>query len=250
MTPVLRTCPVCAKNYVALEERLRWGRQTTCGRACSYRLRTAKSVQPRQQFTCPVCQSVFALRPHAALKARKGPAYCSRHCARQGIATGITPKGSRKPPTYSPEAKAAMIRAAKKPKGKRVFHPLVCAYCNKDFEDKNWGRPRKSGNAFCSLACCNAFRVGASNPAWRGGHPEYYGQRWKPLRRTARQRDNHSCKRCGKTKEQIGQEPDVHHIRPVVTFRNPDDSNELENVICLCHPCHEYVEWHGMDFQK
>ena len=45
-----------------------------------------------------------------------------------------------------------------------------------------------------------------------------------------------------------GTKPDVHHIQPVGTFEDPEKANFLANVVSLCHPCHMYVEWHGLDF--
>lgn len=69
-----------------------------------------------------------------------------------------------------------------------------------------------------------------------------YGENWKPVKRRALERDDHSCQNCGKTADQLGQEPDVHHITPIKTFDEPKEGHTLDNVICLCRSCHRRVE--------
>lgn len=150
------------------------------------------------------------------------------------------------PYTYTEESKARMREASSKPKGQRAFHPTLCLHCGKTFDDPNDGRTRKSGLTFCSLDCCNSYRKGDKNPAWRGGHPDYYGPDWRPVQQAALGRDGNTCQRCGTKPE--GREPDVHHIRPVSSFENVNDANTLENFVTLCHPCHMHVEWNGFDF--
>ena len=50
------------------------------------------------------------------------------------------------------------------------------------------------------------------------------------------------------SQKELGRALDVHHIRPVSDFDNPDDSNYVENLVTLCHDCHMLVEWNGIDF--
>jgi hypothetical protein len=150
-----------------------------------------------------------------------------------------------KPYTYTPESKASMLAASRKPKGKRTKHKITCANCGTVKHDPSYGRERVSGLAFCSLACCNAYRVGENNPAWRGGHDKYYGPSWRPARRAARKRDGHRCRRCGAISERA---VDVHHVVPFNTFTSHEEANRLVNLVSLCHPCHMLVEWHGIDF--
>jgi predicted HNH restriction endonuclease len=45
-----------------------------------------------------------------------------------------------------------------------------------------------------------------------------------------------------------GRAPDVHHIKAIGSFATTEEANHLGNLVCLCHSCHMYVEWHGMDF--
>ncbi len=246
METILRTCPVCGVEYQADTKRLKFGRQTTCSRKCSYALRADirdKSVE----LVCGVCGEKFTRTPAQVARAKHG-IFCSRECHYAARGLGLTKRVVENPYTYTPESKAAMIAASSKPKGKRTFHLLECAQCGKEFDDPTDGRKRKSGVSFCSLDCCNAYRKGENNPAWRGGHPKYYGADWRGLRRDARSRDKYTCQRCGKECTSPQRAPDVHHIKPVSSFDNVNDANTLDNVVCLCHTCHMQVEWNGIDF--
>jgi hypothetical protein len=237
-----KACPVCSSIYEADPKRLLHGRQTTCSRSCSYKYR-----QPSQAIekTCTSCGRIYTRSP-SHVKAKHGAEYCSRPCHFKGRTMGLTPREVTHPYEYTPESKAKQIASARTPQGKRVFHPLTCLNCKSLFEDPNWGRHRKSGMIFCSLLCCNNYRKGEKNPAWRGGHPSYYGPDWSRMRRETLQRDNHTCQRCKATPK--GRRHDVHHIKPVVTFENPNDAHTIENLITLCRPCHMRVEWHGVDW--
>jgi hypothetical protein len=257
-----RVCPVCGTTYQADPKRLKHGRQTTCSRACSYafRMQTRKlptgerrPYQPRTTpgptlvtLTCSLCGEEFRRAPAHIAKVRHGHNFCSRKCHYAARSAGIVKRVVSRPYEYTPEGKAAIIASASLPKGKRVFHWITCTNCGVTFDDPTDGsRSRRSGMKFCSLDCCNDYRKGENNPAWRGGHPKYYGPDWRPLRRAARLRDGHCCRRCGtKPKRAVP----VHHIIPVVNFENANDANTLDNVICLCPSCHMYVEWHGLDF--
>lgn len=238
------TCPVCEKSYEANPARVKWGRRTTCSRSCSYKLR-AQGLKKSVSVLCPVCKTSFTASPKRISDAAHGSVYCSKKCMYAGRTLGLTKRVVTKPYTYTPEGKAALLAASSKPKGQRAFHPLVCTLCKVAFDDPNDGRERTSGLIFCSLKCCNTYRRGPNNPAWRGGHPAYYGQDWPSVRKAARDRDK-VCRRC-KTPPGC-RELDVHHIIPVSSFPNPNDANTLSNVLALCHPCHMHVEWNGLDF--
>ena len=237
--PVERECPACRKTYTADETRLRFGRETTCSRRCSYDLR-AEARTKRVETACATCGKSMDTLPSKSARRKHGSAFCSRACHYAGRSVGATKRVVAEPYEYTPEGKAAMLAASLTPKGQRAFHPVNCTACGVEFDDPTDGRTRQSDMIFCSLACCNAYRKGPNNPAWRGGHPLYYGTDWRPLRRAARERDK-VCQCCGA--EPSGRELDVHHIRPVSSFDNCNDANTLGNVVTLCHPCHMRVEW-------
>lgn len=119
-----------------------------------------------------------------------------------------------------------------------------CDYCGKVREvlksDVARGLKR-----FCSRECLSRWMSenwrGESHPAWEGGASEYVG-RWQSVKREALERDDHACRRCGKTRAEIGKEPDVHHLIPVRAFDDPQEAHRLLNVVCLCPSCHSTVE--------
>lgn len=102
-----------------------------------------------------------------------------------------------------------------------------------------------SRGPFCDLECygewLSANVVGDSHHQWEGGTLTY-GDGWWAVRRDARERDGHSCQVCGVDADEIGREPDVHHIVPVREFDDPEDAHRLDNVVTLCRSCHRRVE--------
>jgi len=90
--------------------------------------------------------------------------------------------------------------------------------------------------------------TGEGHPNWKGGGNEAYGSGWNELRENALERDDHECVVCGKTRDEIGRNPDVHHIVPVRRFaesedREKEDAHTLENVISLCIECHRKADF-------
>lgn len=105
------------------------------------------------------------------------------------------------------------------------------------------------------------YAAGESNPNWKGGHKYWAegrwgtdknGLSWKVQRALCRERDNHTCQDCGKTKEEIGREPDCDHIVPY----RISGSHALDNLKLRCPACHHRVEanrtelWDGHIFSK
>ncbi len=91
---------------------------------------------------------------------------------------------------------------------------------------------------------------GSGHPNWRGGGNDAYGKGWNEIRQKALERDDRRCRVCGVTRNELGQNPDVHHIVPVRWFIESDghtrtDAHFLDNVICLCIRCHRKA-----DFEK
>lgn len=98
---------------------------------------------------------------------------------------------------------------------------------------------------FCDLSCYGDWLseniVGENHHQWEGGSIAY-GQDWWQLRRAALERDDYKCQRCGSNADEIGRNPDVHHIEPVRSYDDPSNAHRLDNVICLCRSCHRHVE--------
>lgn len=103
----------------------------------------------------------------------------------------------------------------------------------------------KGNGRFCSQDCVGDWLsenvVGEKHHMWMEGDTVYRGKWWK-VRRKARERDDHECRCCGTTATDEGRELDVHHIRPVREFDDPQDAHTLQNVVTLCRSCHRNVE--------
>lgn len=90
--------------------------------------------------------------------------------------------------------------------------------------------------------------TGEGHPNWEGGDTGSYGKGWNRVRNLALERDGYECVHCGKTKDEIGRNPDVHHIIPVRVFERAQeftvaDAHYLENVVSLCVDCHRKADF-------
>lgn len=104
---------------------------------------------------------------------------------------------------------------------------------------------RRKYGVFCDMECYGGWLsqnvVGENHHQWTEGESTY-SHGWSKIQRAALVRDDHECQVCGKKKEEIGRNPDVHHIEPVREFDHPGDAHTSDNVICLCRSCHTDVE--------
>jgi ribosomal protein S14 len=103
----------------------------------------------------------------------------------------------------------------------------------------------RTHGVFCSRECHSNWLsqhiVGANHHQWEGG-PLQYGGSWWRVRRDALERDDYRCQSCGKSRDDLDRNPDVHHRNRVRDFDDPDDAHRLDNVITLCRSCHQRVE--------
>lgn len=77
---------------------------------------------------------------------------------------------------------------------------------------------------------------GENHPNWRDGiscNP--YSLEYLQIRESIRERDNHTCQLCGKTKESDGRKLSVHHID------YNKDNCDPRNLITLCNSCNAEV---------
>ncbi|MFC7165454.1 HNH endonuclease [Halospeciosus flavus] len=130
---------------------------------------------------------------------------------------------------------------------------VACSHCGEEVDVFRSEADAQSDH-FCDRACYRAWlsvtqRDSAKwcaddNPNWRGGvdADDLYGAGWPSARRRALERDDRECQRCGVGKEELGQNPDVHHRTPVREFGDPREAHTLDNLVCLCRPCHLAVE--------
>ncbi|WP_232701152.1 HNH endonuclease [Halobacterium wangiae] len=122
---------------------------------------------------------------------------------------------------------------------------VACEHCGSTLKRHPSRIESASYGVFCDLDCYGTWLsnnvVGEDHHQWRGGTVPY-GPTWWAVRRTALERDNYECQKCGAGVAELGRNPDVHHIEPVREFENPEAAHQLDNVICLCRPCHRCIE--------
>jgi 5-methylcytosine-specific restriction endonuclease McrA len=116
-----------------------------------------------------------------------------------------------------------------------------CLACGKQIRVLQSRLDRRKRGVFCDLQCYGDWLseniVGPDHHQWTGSSPEY-GQGWYAIRRAARLRDEYECQICGTSKDEMGCNPDVHHITPLREFDDPREAHRLDNVISLCRSCH------------
>jgi hypothetical protein len=232
--------------YPANPTRLEHRRETTCSRACSYNLRGRGLTRSREYF-CAVCRKRL-LRPPSHVKSRF--VFCSRECHYAGRSLGLVERIVLKPYSVTAAGRLAWRKAGEERQGIPRKPPIfwTCEVCGK-IRTLNRGPLAPARKLrYCSPECARIGLRGRNNPAWRGGHPAYYGPEWRSLQRLSRKLDGCACQRCAVSQKELGRALDVHHIKPVSSFKTTNDSNLIENVVSLCHNCHMIVEWNGSDF--
>lgn len=125
----------------------------------------------------------------------------------------------------------------------RVF--VECRYCGQKKSVLPSQEDNKERGFYCNLNCYGRWLseniIGSNHHQWEGG-PIDYGQSWWSIRRAARERDNYECQICGQSKDELGRNPDVHHLTPVRKFDNVEEAHTMDNVVTLCRSCHRHVE--------
>jgi hypothetical protein len=133
---------------------------------------------------------------------------------------------------------------------------VTCAYCGTDIRVVR-SRANANERLFCDRECYRgdlserrqrrATWTQDDNPQWKGGIDvsDHYGPDWRRARRAALDRDENTCRRCGISADELDSPMEVHHVRPVRTFNDPNDGHELANLITLCRSCHRAVEYQG-----
>jgi len=166
-------------------------------------------------------------------------------CERCGSEFAYYP--SDKDGVYCPDCVERADEFLGTPYAEVVEAPRVLRECEQCGEERLVLKSKiERGNGrFCDRDCLSEWlsenRVGEDHHHWKEGESEYSGD-WWAVRANALERDDHQCQCCGKTAEEIGREPDVHHIVPVREFEDPQNTHTMRNVVALCRSCHTCVE--------
>lgn len=195
-------------------------REKYCSKEC---LTDSQRSQVKRE--CLNCGDVYETRPSHNQK------FCSKDCRLDGPNVSLSGEDH---PRYTGRV------------------TVECENCGREYQEIP---SRENRTRFCSYDCRSEYQLdhdhpfgktGEDHPAWNGGNTDsiYYGANWDTQRRKALERDNHSCVICGKSKDELGQNPHIHHIRPFSTFNNYERANQLSNLVCLCPKHHS--EWEGL----
>lgn len=68
-----------------------------------------------------------------------------------------------------------------------------------------------------------------------------YGANWREIRRRILERDRYRCQHCAvqqHVEKENNRSLEVHHIKPLTSFEEPEKANFEENLITLCQSCH------------
>lgn len=217
--------------------------------------------------SCEGCGETFTAVPANADRRR----FCSYDCTNKWKSEEYRERdfGSRLPVLRGEENPnfGADLSGPNNPRWKE-YPEITCEICGEIFRV----RPaREDAARFCSRSCQNEWMSrnfgrlgmgdhlpvmrGEENPRWKGGYEPYYGPNWYTQRERALARDEFSCRICGKTEEEIGRSPDVHHIQRFGDFAEGsspiyEQANRLSNLVTLCPKHHRKLEGLSVDEQK
>ena len=121
-----------------------------------------------------------------------------------------------------------------------------CKYCNKWFHPTNLSVKSfiKAGDGTNNLYCSDGCKKSCPTYGMRKyekGYRQNTSREVQPeLRKLVLERDNWTCQKCGKSKdEDINLVLHCHHIDPVKN--NPIESADMDNCVTLCKECHKEV---------
>lgn len=190
----------------------------------------------RVEIECDECGTIFREPASRADRAT----YCSRECRIENF-TEIgkeAGKETRFEEEHEPWNKGLSIEESEKIQevAEKTREAQLGEHHHPQTEFDEGNEPWNKGKS--------GYMAGDKHPLYKDGFRGSYGESWYVNRPKVLERDDHECQNCGKTKEELGQEPDVHHIKPFRQFEEAEEANKMENLIALCPQCHKLAE-HG-----
>ena len=112
-----------------------------------------------------------------------------------------------------------------------------CTHCGKGIK-RIKSELESSEQHFCSRECKWEWQQETATYDWKS--TPNYGPLWKERREQVLERDNRTCQAYGRTEDDLGYTPRVHHIRPFSEFDEDEieTTHDLSNLVSLCEPCH------------
>jgi len=204
-------CPTCGDTFATLR-----------GMRCHHAQKHGESISG-YDYTCSNCGETITRRQQLD----QDHFFCSGEC--EGESWSEHSPNLEKTGIDHPSAKGEYID---------------CDMCETTFYVKQSHLDRRR---FCSQKCLaeyNKTRTGEDHHRWKGGSQQskHYSGSWFKARSDRLEKDNYACVVCGKGKDELGRNPDVHHVVPVLEFNNPDDAHTVDNLITLCREHHMVYE--------
>lgn len=226
-----RTCETCGSTFYVRRSDVKSRPSHWCSRECADIGRKRGETK-----SCVACGKDFYVYPSEQTKPGRKNDFCSRACY-SGANRSARMKGSHLGIRLSPEMRERL-------KGRnhyRTNHEHTCIECGWQFQLS--GHAHRKGIRFCSTDCWYTYvRLHPeASGTFKGGRFPYYGPNWPHQAKLARERDNHTCQRCGL--HQFNPRLDVHHVRPRREFAGDyEAANQLDNLTTLCKGCHISLE--------
>ena len=222
-----RECENCGEEFYCDYEK------KYCSDAChdegvTYEGEAARNFQGKKERTeCELCGAEFEYYP-----SEKEGLYC---------ATCVEEADWRTPPSLDGEENPRW------PGGKVELDCTICDETVERYPSNVTGEVTFCGDDCRSDWLSEEFHE-SGHPNWKGGGNGSYGKGWNRVRRNALERDDYECVVCGKAREEIGRNPDVHHVVPVRIFAESEthakaDAHYLDNVVSLCVACHRKADF-------
>jgi len=139
--------------------------------------------------------------------------------------------------------------------GESTYGKLVECHTCGDLTRKRDYKIERNDHHFCGPDCygdhISENLTRENSPRWNGGTLSYYGPNWGEQSQKARDRDDYNCQYCGADLSDKDEEPDVHHIKRIMWFKQNYDApewyekaNRLANLRTACDSCHG--SWEGI----